>query len=742
MNEWIIEENSQNPLRFKKYESIACQGNGYMGVRNSLEEEYIYSHRNTFINGVFNAPAGEVSELASLPDVTNFEIFVDGERFFLDETRVSNYSRFLNMQTGENERTLEWLTQSGVKVELKFFRFVSFVKKHIVAQKVILKCDKEAKVEIKTGIDGKITNTGVQHFAFAYLRSLDGDVISLNTKTQQSEVDICVSSHLKCDCDCEKWIDKDRRSIYKCIGFVANAGKAVEIEKISAYTTSRDLDAGEGVDVRAGMYLGEALEIGYNGVLQEHSKDWEKFWQSNKITIKSNNQFYQKAVNFSLYHLRIMANAEDSRLGIGAKALTGEGYKGHSFWDTEIFIFPYYVYNNPEGARHLLEYRYTLLDASRKKAKEYGFLGAMYPWEGAWHTDGETCPKLGEPDVSTGEQRPNQMGEIEIHINADIAYAVWQYYTVTGDSEFLVNYGCEMVLSIAEFWLSRIEERNGRLEIVNVIGPDEYKENVNNNAYTNYMAHFGLKFAKDILDGKYLFSSEKLQGRVDINKLENELDDVIERLYLPKPDENGIIPQFDGFCALEEKDISGYKNQKKVGLIFKDYSFSQIKKMRVCKQADTVMLFYLNRDLFDKDTVRKNFKYYEECTIHDSSLSMCIHSLVASRTGDMDMAENLFYDCCRVDLGDKNDNSDSGIHSASIGGIWLGVAMGFGGVSIAGGELSIEPVLPDGINEYSFPIEYKGTRMMITVNKKGTEVTKISGDSIELIINNTKTKLL
>lgn len=746
MNEWIIEENGINPSGVKKYESIACQGNGYMGVRNSLEEEYIYSHRNTFINGVFNAPMDEVAELASLPDVTNFECFINGERFFLDESKVRNYKRFLDMQTGEGKRTFVWTTKDGIDVGFEFYRFVSVVKKHIVAQKIVIKCEKDINVEVKTGIDGKITNTGVQHFGVTYLRSFEGNIIGLNTKTQQSGVDVSAKSHVKCDCNCKRAIDKDRRSIFVCLSFAIEAGKAVELEKISAYATSRDYEceasAEHATNERADLYLKEAIKKGYCELFKENVQNWQKYWNENGIRIKSDNTFYQKAINFALYHLRIMTNGEDRRLGIGAKALTGEGYKGHSFWDTEIFIFPHYAYTQPKAARKLLEYRYLLLEESRKKAKEYGFCGAMYPWEGAWYTDGENCPQLGEPDVSTGEQRPMQMGEIEVHINADIVYAVWQYYNITQDDDFMEKYGCEIVLSTALFWISRMTERNGRFEILNVIGPDEYKENIDNNTYTNYMAHFNLKFASDILKGEYPFDKSDIKNRVDIKMLEDRLSDVLERIYLPNVDDDGIIPQFDGFSDLKQIDVSPYKSNDKVALIFRDYSFSEIEKMRVCKQADMVMLFYLFRDLFDNKTVRDNLKYYEACTLHDSSLSMCIHSLVASRTGDMDMAEKLFYDCCCVDLGDKSNNSDNGIHSASIGGIWLSVVMGFGGVSVSDGALKIEPVLPDGIEEYSFPVEYMGTRILITVNKDGADVVKMSGKSMELFINNTKKKLL
>lgn len=733
MNEWKISEKEINSSKFQKYESVSCLGNGYIGIRNSLEEDYIQSHRNTFINGVFNAPMGEVPELASLPDVTNFEICIDNERFDMLTAEITEYERSLDMKSGEAVRKLVW-HKNGKSVRLEFRRFVSYTRKHITAQKVIVEPMSDAVLKIKSGIDGKITNTGVQHFGVTELRGYGDGTISLYTKTQQSEVGVSIKSVLSCNHENKYSVTTDRRSVFSNMELSVKANTKVEFEKLSAYATTRDLEN----ENTAAPYLDEVREMGYDLLFEESRSDWHDFWDKNGIVIESDDAFYQKAINFALYHLRIMARGEDSRLGIGAKALSGEDYKGHSFWDTEIFILPYYLYTAHDTAKKLLEYRYKLLGASRKKAKEYGYEGAMYPWEGAWVSDGETCPHLGDMDLETGKHRVNLMGETEVHINADIAYAVALYGMITGDKEFMDKYGCEIILSTAEFWLSRAEQKNGRYEILNVIGPDEYKEDVDNNAYTNYMAYFNLVSARDILNNLSDEKIKELKERVNIEKLKNELPNVIRMFYLPKAGKDGIIEQFDGFTELEAIDTAVYKNRNKVGTIFDDYGFDRIKKMRVCKQADIVMLFYTLGQFFDSDEIKKNFVFYEDCTLHDSSLSMCIHSLVASRIGMMDMAQKMFYKCCCVDIGEDSDNSDNGIHSASIGGIWLAVVMGFGGVSVSEEGLMIRPVLPDSINEYSFPIEYRGTRLNVTVNKEGCKVNRKTGKPVEVIINGVK----
>lgn len=735
MEAYKISEKEFNTKKLQKYESIACRGNGYLCVRNSLEEEYVGTHRGTFISSVFDAPHGEVAELAVLPDAANFEIIADGERMDMSAGTIEDYSRELDMQTGETIRCVKWRGIDGAELEIEFRSFVSFIKKHILAEKVMLKAPKAVALTVRSGIDGKFTNSGVQHFGSTELRAYSDDRIGLCTETLQSKVSVGVQSLLKCSADAKRLVQTERRGVFFNLVLNINAGETVVFEKISAYSCSRDLGFGETdkVEILCKNYLCEAAELGYDKLFAENSSDWQKFWKDNGIKIDSPNPFYQKAVNFALYHLRIMANREDNRMGIGAKALSGEGYKGHSFWDTEIFILPYYLYNTPEIARNLLEYRYQLLNTSRKKAKEYGYSGAMYPWECAWIDDGETCPRLGDMDLETGEQRINLMGEKEVHISADIAYAVWHYYTATGDKDFMKKCGCEMILSIAEFWLSRVTERNGRYEILDVIGPDEYKDGIDNNAYTNYMAHFNLCLARDILKN---ISSEfrcELNKKIDVDSMENCLSETIERLYLPVPDENGIIPQLDGFQGLKKLDYSRYKNLEKVGTIFHDYSFEEINKMRVCKQADLVMLFYTLRNLFDEETVKQNFIYYENCTLHDSSLSLCIHSLMASRLNMPQTAFELFGKCCEVDLGENTDNSDNGIHSASIGGIWLAVAMGFGGVRATKDGLIIEPILPEGITSYSLPITYQGSKYRMKVDKSGAKIERLSGEPQKII---------
>lgn len=748
MNKWILTSESPDWGKMKKRESIWTQGNGYMGIRAAFEETYINSTKNTLINGVFDCPKGEVSELAVIPDATNCELDLNGQRFNMICGKINSFNSSLNMKNGEFSRIVEWTSPDGETFRIEFLRIVSDVRKHIMAQKIsITPLSAPANIKILTGIDGKVTNTGVQHFNNPEKRAYEDGVKGLCVTTLQSKVDVAIHYAIKGCSEFTETVKIDRRSIYSDINTNVQKGETFTLEKYVSFANSRDFEyveceCNEDILKKDGQgYLTEAMNLGYDKLLEESSESWADFWTSDLVDVSSGDDFIDKAVIFSQYHLHIMASRDDNRLGIGAKALSGEGYMGHSFWDTEIFILPYYLCTNPQVAKRLLEYRHKLLPIAKHKANRYGFKGAMYPWESAWITDGEACLEYGDIDLLTGKKRKFMMAETEIHITAGVAFAVWQYYCMTGDEKFMLEYGNEIIVRTAIFWTERAEKRNGRYEICGVIGADEYKEDVNNNAYTNYMAHKNLILAEKILEENPGNIYNKIEKDYDVAEMKARISDVAANLYLPQKEEDGIISQFDGCKNLKEKDITYYKNLDSVFDIFKDYGLAEILEMQVFKQADLVMLFYLMGDKFDDETIRKNFEYYEERTLHDSSLSMCIHALVAVRLGMNEMAEKLFYDCCRVDLGENTNNSDTGIHSASIGGIWLATVMGYGGLRINDDGLSLNPVLPDGWERYSFPVYYKGSKLKVSVDKNGTKIERVSGDAVSVLIKDVETTI-
>lgn len=746
---WIIEETSFYEKYTGKCEAIFTQGNGYLGLRNSLEERYVDTVRGMFITGTFNkASKEEATELPNVSDIVNMEIELNGERFSMTEDNLKEYSRTLNLYTGETCRNVLWEGKNGDVVQLSFHRFVSYKNVHVIGAYVEIKpvnCD--VKATVVSGINAQVTNNGAQHLTEVSKRAFDEKYLQMGMVTTESEVAIAVSTVHDVFLDGEKTeetaykIVDDRRKILAKIQLDIPKGETARVEKISTVHSSRDLEyTGSGKEPDKETVYANGLENlkeaeckGYRTLLQESREVWEAIWKKQDIVIDSREDDAQLAVRFALYHLQIMVRKEDNRVGIGAKALSGEGYKGHSFWDTETFIFPYFQMAEPETARTLLEFRYKGLYGARKKAIENGYKGAMYPWEAAWVSDGEVTPYVIGVNVHTGEPMICLTGVIEQHITSDIIFALWQYYAATDDQDFMDRYGYEMTIETARFWNSRLEwiEENNRYEIRDVIGPDEYKEHVDNNAYTNYMAHENMRLAAQVIacirdEKKDIYGKmQKLMQEegTSLEQLEEELKDKMKKLYLPQPDEKtGIIPQFDGYFDLKEIDLSVYKNASVVGTIFHDYSGEDVQKMQAGKQADIVELLYQMEDITTPDNKAKNYVYYEARTLHDSSLSKAIHSITACDLGMEKEAYEMFMSAALTDLGQEMKSSDAGIHSANMGGVWQDVVMGFGGVRIHDGHLRIRPNCPKQWGKFTYPIYWKGNKLDVTVCKDGVEV--------------------
>ena len=763
---WIIEETSFHEKYTGKCESIFTQGNGYLGLRNSLEERYVDTVRGMFITGTFNkASKEEATELPNVSDIVNMEIELNGERFSMTEDNLKEYSRTLNLYTGETCRNVLWEGKNGNVVQLSFHRFVSYKNVHVIGAYVEIKpvnCD--VKATVVSGINAQVTNHGAQHLTEFSKRAFEEKFLQMGMVTTESAVSIAVSTVHKVfqsgkyTEDAASKIIDDRRKIHAEIQLVIPQGETARVEKISTVHSSRDLEyvasgkEPEGENVcRDGLdNLKEAEEKGYETLLEESKKVWEKIWKKQDIQIDSKEDDAQIAVRFALYHLQIMVRREDNRVGIGAKALSGEGYKGHSFWDTETFIFPYFQMAEPETARTLLEFRYKGLYGARKKAIENGYKGAMYPWEAAWVSDGEVTPYVIGVNVHTGEPMICLTGVIEQHITSDIIFALWQYYAATDDQDFMDRYGYEMTIETARFWNSRLEwiEENNRYEIRDVIGPDEYKEHVDNNAYTNYMAHENMRLAAQVIacirdEKKDIYGKmQKLMQEegTSLEQLEEELKDKMKKLYLPQPDEKtGIIPQFDGYFDLKEIDLSVYKNASVVGTIFHDYSGEDVQGMQAGKQADIVELLYQMEDITTPDNKAKNYVYYEARTLHDSSLSKAIHSITACDLGMEKEAYDMFMSAALTDLGQEMKSSDAGIHSANMGGVWQDVVMGFGGIRIRDGHLRIAPNCPKQWEKFTYPLYWKGNELHITVCKDGVEVINEGEDFEAEIMGQTVT---
>ncbi|ALC91693.1 trehalase [Bacillus sp. FJAT-18017] len=756
---WIIADVDFSPNFLGKSEAIMCLGNGYMGLRSAEEEPYIKETRNLFVAGTFNkAKKNEVTELPNLADFTRIDIRIDGDRFSLELGKIKDYVKQLNLKTAELTRSFNWTSPHGKELNFHFRRFVSLDNLHLVGMKMeIESLTHPVEISFDSGINGQMSNSGSQHFLEGERRIFEKKYIQLVQTTNESDIDIVMNTSHRLTINGDEFattpeMNMGRRKVWLTYQIDLQPNDTLSMEKITTVHTSRDKGwSNEDYSLQrlrniSLLDLQNSFKQGYDHLFKTHRESWEnKIWNTYNFDIHSDNPFDLLSLRFSLYHLTIMTPAHNDQMGIGAKALSGEGYKGHSFWDTEIFILPFFIYSNPEVAKSLLTYRYHGLAGARQKAKDNGYEGAMYPWEAAWPTDGEVTPIWGDVDVVTGEQMKILSGFIEQHITSDIAFAVYQYYNVTGDQEFMRQYGYEMILDTARFWATRVEwnEGTGHYHINNVIGPDEYKEHVDDNAFTNYMAFFNMKLAIKyyeklwVEDPKLL---EELDKKLGIHESYQLWQSRAEKLYLPAPrEEDLVIPQDNTYLQLKEIDLGKYKNQTKIRSIYRDYNADQINEIQVSKQADVLILLYLLEQTFEhtrfsKEVKRANFHYYEPRTLHDSSLSLATHAILANDIGESDLAYSLFQKLNEIDLGPMMNTSDDGVHAASIGGIWKTIVFGFAGIRLVDGKLTINPRLPKQWHSMKFTIKWKGQPITLSITDNLLSVRAENKERIEFTV--------
>ncbi|MCD8105908.1 MAG: glycoside hydrolase family 65 protein [Lachnospiraceae bacterium] len=814
INKWILREDSFDAVHLGKTEAVMSLGNGYLGLRSAAEERYLNEARDLLINGTFNkCDPTAVTELPNAADMTAIELWINGERFTLEQGQVKFYSKELNIRTAELTRKVIWISPKGDHLSLVFRRVVSLTRLHQFAIRVeITPLLGNADLKIKSGIDGRVTNTGAQHFTDGDKRFYENRYIQYVPKTTESGITFVLNTAhsfakrtgasisagseegASC-CACKEEIPlevptqiyMELRRAYGGYEVKAEQGETLVIEKHCNVYTTRDFDTQDMTVPELQKYsldeLKKQLSAGYGRLAEETAAAWkEQVWDRVPITIEgvpfwcsakaedasqaegtgqsedisqaedaacSAAAFDQFAIRFSQYHLRLMLPAHDNRLNIGAKGLSGEGYRGHCFWDTEIFLLPYYAFTQPEAARKLEEYRYFSLPGAHAKAAHNGYQGAMFPWESAWLDDGEVTPEYQDVDIITGLPIKVWSGFIEQHITADVAFGVWQYYTITGDQDYMDRYGYELIFDTARFWVSRLEDKcrqihesvnpdtgvtefsetvtdDGLYHICDVVGPDEYKEHKTDNAFTNYLAVWNIRKAMEYYE---LLRTEKpdlfdaLNQKLDLDAYYRQWTSKVDRVFLPVPNECGVLPQDSTYLTLKDIDLSKYKSQDFVNGLFRDFNLTQINQIQVSKQADVLVLFFLLEDLFPHEVKAATWEYYAARTLHDSSLSLCTHAVLAADMRQMDLAYDFFEKSAQIDLGPVMTTSDAGIHTASFGGIWQGVVYGFGGLRMLGGKLRIDPVLPKEWGRLVYTLIWQGQKLQVEVTRTG------SGDS-------------
>ncbi|NHV89104.1 glycoside hydrolase family 65 protein [Cronobacter dublinensis] len=712
-----------DPHYHNKYATLMAAGNGALGVRATHEEAYTTQTRGMYLAGLYHrAGEGETTELVNLPDLVGLEIELNGELFSLLSGEILGYHRELCFARGELTRVVDWRSAQGQRFTIKSTRFVS-------AQRLGLFClrlaitphDDMATVRVVTGIDATQTNSGRQHLAERELRVLDNRYLQGRYRTLDNNADVTLCCACQVSPQAQVSFSAKNRRLLQHSQQTLPAGASFTLEKCAWVSATPDgpddNDAAQSL-----IRLRECAAAGYDALLAESLQTRRAWWQRARVEVESDSSQDQQALDFALYHLHAMTPRHDERSSIAAKGLTGEGYKGHVFWDTEVFLLPFHLHTAPDVARQLLRYRWLNLAGAKRKAAGGGWQGALFPWESARSGDEET-PPFAAINIRTGLRQKVASAEAEHHLVADIAWAVAAYGQATIDASFMAQEGRELLEETARFWLSRAQEVNGRLEMHDVIGPDEYTEHINNNAYTSYLAHYNVALALD---------ARRRVGGPDDGFIA-QCEDFLARLFLPAPRPDGVIAQDDTFFSKPTIDLTRYRAQAGSQSVLLDYSRAEVNEMQILKQADVVMLLYMLPWRFDNAIVAANLDYYEPRTIHDSSLSKAIHGIVAARCGRHDEAYRFWRAGCDIDLGDAPHSSDDGIHAAATGAIWLGAVQGFAGVSVHNGELHVTPSLPRQWQRLAFPFCWQGGTLSFAMTHD--TLTMTSARAVRLFIN-------
>nr|MBI2904610.1 glycoside hydrolase family 65 protein [Chloroflexota bacterium] len=708
-NLWLISEDSFDPSQQHHQETIFTIGNGYLSTRGAHEEGYPEEHRATFIHGVFDAAPISVTELANVPDWLPLTVHLNGERFSLTSGAVESFQRTLDLRTGVLTRTVRWRSPQGDTATIVLERFASLADPHTLFIRCRVTPEFAGTVEFRAALNGNSNNEGLAHWRWLG-QGRRADVLYLHNRTRQSKIEIATAMKLAAaqgeELAREVWDAENTPTL--SLTMRAVPGQELIVDKFVAAFTTRDMASDRLTDAAVDRVDHIA---GWPHALSDNAAAWDREWQRTDVIIEGDDEA-QIALRFNLFQMLVAAPRDDGRVNIGAKTLSGFGYRGHAFWDTEIFMLPLFTYTAPHIARNLLNYRRHLLPAAREKAKANGFEGALFPWESA-DTGEEVTPTWVPHFADRTKLVRIWTGDIEIHISADIAFAAHQYWQLTGDDPWFIESGAELILDTARFWASRAEWNAARncYEYTDVIGPDEYHDHVNNNFFTNRMAQWNIQAALDALDwlkANAPASAADLIARLDLTEARlAHWREVLEKIYLPVHP-SGLIEQFEGYFQRKEVDLAALEPRtQSIQVIF---GIEGTNETQVLKQPDVLMLLYLLRDHYSDDAVRVNYEYYNVRTDHTygSSLGPSIQTIMACNVGKPDEAYEHFIRAVRADLRDVRGNAGDGIHAASAAGTWQAVVFGFGGLRVTPQGWSTRPRLPKHWKRLAFKFYHRG----------------------------------
>ena len=715
--DWLLTETQFDPTQLNYKETVFTIGNGYLGVRGSFEEDYPGSNSATLINGVYDDIPIFYTELANCPNWLPLAISVDREYFRLDRGQIISYQRQLDLKRGFLSRQVCWRSPSGKTLDLSFERFASQADQHVLALRCqITPVDFEGTFKIQAGIDGTPENEGFNHWVILDQGDDDqGDgetCVWLRVRTRKSRIELGMATKLALfGADGIPQDASVAEAPTLAATFRAGAGQTVTLEKTVTVLTSRETP-----DLLATAKQKLASLAPYDDLLADHERAWREIWRRSDIEIEGDSQA-QLILRYNLFQLLIAAPQRDDRVSIPAKTLSGFGYRGHIFWDTDLFILPFFIHTQPDIARNLLTYRYHTLEGARRKAIHYGYRGAMYAWESA-ATGDDVTPRRGIPDEPYVKDVRMWFRDREIHICSIIPRAIWWYWRSTQDDEWMRDYGAEIILDTALFWSSRVEYdvKHERWSIRGVIGPDEYHENVNDNAFTNRLVQWHLDAALQVYDWLRQTFPEKatqLTERLQVTpSRRGRWRDIADNLWIPYDPETGLIEQFDGFFHLEDIDLTQYEPRTRSMQAI--LGLRETSRRQVLKQPDVLMLLYLmaafSETDYGQEALKKNWDYYGPRTdvTYGSSLGPGIQGLVAAAVGEVKQAYQYFRLAALVDLEDNRGNTADGVHGASCGNIWQAVIFGVAGVQFTENGPVANPHIPPIWKRLKFKLHWRG----------------------------------
>jgi alpha,alpha-trehalose phosphorylase len=752
-DEWNVIEKGFHPEFLAQLETMLALGNGYIGMRGCPEEGGPNAENSTLINGFYEtwpivygeeaygfAKTGQT--IFGVTDSKIIKLFVDDEPFWLPNAKLLSFDRRLNMRSGTLDREILWETPAGKQVRITSRRLVSFANRHVacIFYGVTL-LNAAASLVISSEIAVNEPGDRINGDDPRQTRAFAGRLLHPRASyAKDRRIVLCHGtgkSRLSLTCAIDHILETGCAHAHKVscsedLGQIAFTIEArpecpIHLTKYMVYHTSHTASAEE-LCGRAEWTMDRIVVQGFDELLSSQERYMDDFWRRSDVRVrgiregrtKRSTVEIQQAIRFNLFHI-LQASARAEEFGVSAKGLTGRAYEGHYFWDTEIYLMPFLTYTSPRIAKNLLTCRYNMLQQARERAKLLGHRGAMFPWR-----------------TISGEEASAYYaaGTAQYHINADIMYALRKYVQVTGDVQFLRDYGAEMLVETARLWLDLgfySNSKGGKFCINSVTGPDEYNTVVNNNAFTNLMARENLRYAAEVVES--LRANEPDAHRELVHKTALEPSEAeawmlaAGRMYVPYDEKLKIIPQDDSFLDREPWDFDSTPPERYPLLLF--YHPLNIYRKQVIKQADVVLAMFLLGSTFSLEEKKRNFEFYDALTTGDSSLSSCVEAIIAAQTGDVEKAIQYGMAALLMDLADVGGNVNDGCHIASMGGTWMMLTYGFGGMRDDNGTLSFWPRrAPEDNAILRFPLTYRGQMLEVEIGQEQAEYALRKGESL------------